>query len=202
MRKLYNSALAAAFALSLSAPDASAQRTATVTDRPPAASAPGQSVTTPAPPPAPASVKAKYEGGVVGYGKSDGTLNFDDANRRLVFRDKQGKEVFAVPYDIVNAAWADTKSQRSTAGTVVASTVPFGGIAGMFMNSKTRYLVLQYRDPDTAAAGVASFKFDTKELLASVLHTFGRKAGLTQRGDAFVRRTPRPADTTNTPNNP
>jgi hypothetical protein len=109
--------------------------------------------------------------------------------------------VFAVPYDIVNAAWADSKSQRSTAGTVVTHTVPFGGLAGMFMNSKTRYLVLQYRDPDTAAAGVASFKFDTKELLASVLHTFGQKAGLTQRGDAFVRRTA-PPSAAGTSNNP
>jgi len=201
MRKLYNSALAAAFTLSL-AGGAAAQRTATVTEqRPAASSVPGQSASAPKPPPAPASVKAKYEGGVVGYGKADGTLNFDDVNRRLVFRDKkQGKEIFAVPYDIVNAAWADSKSQRSTAGTVVASTVPFGGIAGMFMNSKTRYLVLQYRDPDTPAAGMASFKFDTKEMLASVLHTFGHKAGLTQRGDAFVRRNvPRPADTSNTP---
>lgn len=201
MRKLHHSALAAAFALSLAAPDAAAQRTATVAERQPSAASPGQSVNAPKPPPAPASVKAKYEGGVVGYGKAEGTLNFDDANRRLVFRDKkQGKEVFAVPYDIVTAAWTDTKSQRSTAGTVV-SHIPYGGIPGMFMKSKTRYLVLQYRDPDTAAAGVASFKFDTKELLASVLHTFGHKAGLTQRGDAFVRRTapPAAADTSNNP---
>jgi len=199
MRKLYNSALAAAFALSL-AGGAAAQRTATVTEQPPAAAAPGQTVTTPKPPPAPASVKTRYEGGVVGYGKADGTLNFDDVNRRLVFRDKkQGKEVFAVPYDVVHAAWADTRSQRSTAGTVV-SHIPYGGIPGMFMKSKKRYLILQYRDADTAAAGVASFKFDTKELLASVLHTFGQKAGLTQRGDAFVRRAP--ANTTGASTNP
>ena len=199
MRKLYNSALAAAFALSLAAADGAAQRTATVTEQP-ARAAQGQSVTAPKPPPAPASVKAKYEGGVVGYGKADGTLNFDDANRRLVFRDKkQGKEVFAVPYDVVHAAWADTRSQRSTAGTVV-SHIPYGGIPGMFMKSKKRYLVLQYRDPDTAAAGMASFKLDSKELLAAVLHTFGQKAGLTQRGDAFVRR-PAPA-VVGTPNNP
>ncbi|HEX7174903.1 MAG TPA: hypothetical protein VF240_06450 [Pyrinomonadaceae bacterium] len=202
MRKLYNSALAAAFILSL-AGGAAAQRTATVTEPQPAAAptTPGQSVTTPKPPPAPASVKTKYEGGVVGYGKAEGTLNFDDVNRRLVFRDKkQGKEVFAVPYDVVHAAWTDSKSQRSTAGTVV-SHIPYGGIPGMFMKSKTRYLILQYRDPETAASGLASFKFDNKELLASVLHTFGQKAGLTQRGEAFIRRTV-PAAATNTTNNP
>ena len=37
-------------------------------------------------PPAPQTVKVKYEGGVFGYTeKMDGTLTFDDQNRRLVF---------------------------------------------------------------------------------------------------------------------
>ncbi|MCV4633028.1 hypothetical protein OFB83_30980, partial [Escherichia coli] len=36
-------------------------------------------------PPAPQSFKAKYEGGILGYNrKLDGTLQFDDANSRLV----------------------------------------------------------------------------------------------------------------------
>lgn len=187
MRKLFSLVLAAPLALTLlAAAPAHAQRTAAVGEQKPTTTSTGVSV--PKPPPAPASVPAKYEGGVVGYAKADGTINFDDANRRLLFRDKKGKEMFSVGYDVVNAAWADSKSQRSTAGTVVSHTVPFGGLAGMFMKSKTRYLILQYRDPDTGATGAASFKLGSKELLASVLHTFGEKAGLTQRGDAYVRR--------------
>src|SRR6476469_10970720 len=53
----------------------------------------------PTPPPAPASVKAKYEGGVFGYNKKmDGTVNFDDASSRFVFRDKNGKEILFIHY--------------------------------------------------------------------------------------------------------
>ena len=191
MRKLLNSISGAAAAVLLAASTAAAQRTATVGEkRQTPQPSPSPAATAPKPPPAPQSVKAKYEGGVVGYGKTDGTLNFDDANRRMVFRDKQGRELLSISFDIVTAAWADTKSQRSTAGTVIASTVPYGlGLPGLFMKSTTRYLILQYRDPDTKAEGMASFKLPNKELLASVLHTFAEKAGLTQRGEAFVRRT-------------
>lgn len=188
MKKVFNSILAAVFVFSLGAA-ARAQRTATVSDpQQPRSPAPAGTVNAPKPPPAPATVKAKFEGGVIGYKKSEGTINFDDANQRLLFRDKKGAELFSVSYEIVNAAWADSRSQRSTAGTVVASTVPFGGLPAMLMNSTRRYLILQYRDPDTRAEGTASFKFDDKETLASVLYTFAEKAGLTQRGDAFVRR--------------
>jgi hypothetical protein len=191
MRKLFNTGLGGAAAVLLLASFASAQRTATVGEKqqtPQPASTPGMA-SAPKPPPAPQSVKAKYEGGIVGYGKTDGTLSFDDANRRMLFRDKQGRELLSISFDIVTAAWADTKSQRSTTGTVLASTVPYGlGLPGLFMRSTTRYLVLQYRDPDTRAEGVASFKLPSKELLASVLYTFAEKAGLTQRGEAFVRR--------------
>ena len=211
MKKLLNYALAACLLLSLTVV-ASAQRTATVsgqsqpkaqTPTPKPSAKTDQGVTMPKPPPAPATVKAKYEGGIVGYGKTEGTLNFDDANRRLVFRDKKtNKEYFSVPYDIVQAAWADTKSQRSTAGTVIASTVPYGlGLPGLFMKSTKRYLILQYRDPDTRAEGLVSFKLENKQLLASVLYTFAEKAGLTQRGEAFVRRSS-PTVTTNISNSP
>lgn len=183
-RLLFNSLLAAGLAAG-GAVAAHAQRTATVSDQQPGRTG---GVTVPKPPPAPASVKAKYEGGLVGYGKTEGTLNFDDVNSRLVFKDKKtNKEMFSLPYEVVIAAWADSKSARSTAGTVVASTVPFGGLPAMLMNNTTRYLILQYRDPDTRAEGSASFKFDNKEMLASVLYTFAEKAGLTQRGEGFVR---------------
>ncbi|HEV2761622.1 MAG TPA: hypothetical protein VGV38_01410 [Pyrinomonadaceae bacterium] len=152
--------------------------------------APGQGkVVSPTPPPAPATVKAKYEGGVIGYKKSDGTLNFDDANSRLLFRDKQGKELFSVPYNAVDAAYADTQSRQPTGARVVGSLpLPYGAnIPAWFVRKKYRYLTLNYADPDTRAQGITSFKIDDKELLASVLHTLGQKAGLVQRGDAFVR---------------
>ncbi|MCA1593010.1 MAG: hypothetical protein LC754_10250 [Acidobacteria bacterium] len=179
--------------LLLSAPvSAAAQRAHTA---PPANQQTGTTtgVVTPTPPPAPQTVKAKYEGGLVGYRKSDGTINFDDVNSRLVFKDKLGKEMFSVPYKAVVAAWPDTQSRRTTAGNVIASTVPYGlGLPALFIKKKYRYMVLQYRDPDTKAEGSTSFKLDTKEMLASVLYTFAQKAGLTQRGEAYVRRNDTP----------
>ncbi|MGB8506946.1 MAG: hypothetical protein WCD76_00940 [Pyrinomonadaceae bacterium] len=169
-----------------STPAAFAQRTMS---NPPPSNGQAGSVITPTPPAAPQTVKAKYEGGLVGYKKSDGTLNFDDVNSRLVFKDKLGKEIFSVPYKAVMAAWPDTQSRRTTAGSVLASTVPYGlGLPGLFIKKKSRYMILQYRDPDTHAEGNTSFKLDSKELLTSVLYTFAQKSGLTQRGDAYVRR--------------
>ena len=138
------------------------------------------------PRPAPSSVKAKYEGGVVGYKKSDGTINFDDGNGRLVFRDKANKELFQIPYKAVVMAWPDTRSHTSTAGRVV-SVVPYGGLPALLMRSKTRYLNIRYQDPDTGTEGAASFKLGDKDLLYSVLDTLGDKAALTQRGDAYIR---------------
>ncbi len=88
-----------------------AQRARTVGDQQnPAASSASP---TPGLAPAPQTVRAKYEGGVFGYNrKLDGTLSFDDVNRRLLFRDKQNREVLFIPYDAVLGAYADTQSRR------------------------------------------------------------------------------------------
>ena len=188
-RFLYAVAVAAA-ALAASA-GVRAQRPRTAGTQSPAPAA------TPRPAPAPASVKAKYEGGVVGYRKSDGTINFDDTNSRLTFHDKQNKELFSIPYKAVVMAWPDTRSSTSTTGRVLASTVPYGlGLPGLLMKKKTRYLNIRYQDPDTGTEGAASFKIGEKEMLYSVLTTLGDKAELTQRGDAYIR--PKQAKTTPT----
>jgi hypothetical protein len=184
MKSIYARAAALAFALALAA-------TAALAQRPPAASDPA---TPPAErqtaaQPVTAPVKVKYEGGLLGFPKQEGWLGFDDLNRRLVFKNKQQRELFSLSFDAVLAAWPDTKSRRSTAGQVIASTAPFGlGLPALLMKSKSRYLVLQYRDPDTRAEGVTSFKMQNKELIASVLSALAQKAQLTQRGEAYVRR--------------
>ena len=177
-------ALAAVVSLAAAAAPASAQRQKSVQTQPATAQP-----NTPKPPPAPASVKAKYEGGMVGYRKADGTLNFDDANNRLVFRDKQGREVFPLAYNSLLMAWPDTKSRTSTAGRVVSMAAPYGlGLAGLLMRNKSRYLVLRFQDPDTGTEGITSFKLSDKAMLASVIDTLADKAGLVPRGDAYVRR--------------
>lgn len=150
----------------------------------------------PAPPLVTAPVKAKYEGGVFGYKKTDGTIEFDDVNRRIIFRDKQKREFLSMPYDAILVAYADTKSKTPIASTVVSrAPTPFGlGALALLAKKKFRYLTVQFRDPDTDVAGLTSFKIDNRQTLESVVYTLGQKAGLVRRGDAFVRRVSKPGE--------
>jgi hypothetical protein len=145
--------------------------------------------------PAPASFEAKYEGGLFGFSENQkGTLKFDDVNERLVFFGKDGKEKFAIPYKAMVVVSPQSRSVRSTTGTVVSQIpLPGAGLASL-LRSKNRYLLINFSDADAEVRGLANFKLDNKELLASVLQTLGQKAKLTQRGDAYYR--PRGAATT------
>lgn len=145
--------------------------------------------------PAPASFQAKYEGGMFGFAdKETGTLKFDDANERLVFLNKEGKEQFAMPYETLLLIYPQSQSVRSTAGTVVSAIpLPGAGLASL-IREKRRYLIVHFNDTDVDAKGIVNFKLDNKELLDSVIQTLGEKAKLTQRGDAFYR--PKKAPTT------
>lgn len=142
-------------------------------------------------PPAPSSVTVKYEGGVFGYNeKMDGTLNFDDENRRLVFRDKKTQqEKISISYSAIASAFADTKSKRPIAADI-AGRASLYTLPALLIKKKFRYLTLQFNDPDSNATGITSFKMQNKEILASVLHTLAKKAGLQQRGEIFVRPKP------------
>ncbi|HLA11128.1 MAG TPA: TonB family protein [Pyrinomonadaceae bacterium] len=140
---------------------------------------------------APVSVKAKYEGGVFGYNKKqDGVLEFDDINNRLVFRNKQRKELISIPYHSVNQAFADTQARRPTAATVVSAIpVPYGlNIPAAFIKKKYQYLTMQFFDDDSRVGGVTSFKLANKATVASVLNALAQKAGLSPKGEIFVRQ--------------
>ena len=137
---------------------------------------------------APQTMKAKYEGGVFGYPKTmEGTLSFDDTNKRLLFKNKQQREILFVPYAAVLSAFADTQKRRPSAATV-ASHIPYIGLPLGFIKTKVRYLTLQYSDPDTNVSGVTSFRLDNKELVDSAVHTLANKAGLTARGEIYVKK--------------
>ena len=151
-----------------------------------------------APPLVVSPVKAKYEGGIFGFKKTDGTIEFDDENRRLLFRDKQKRELLSMPYEAILVAYADTRSKTPIASTVISrAPTPFGlGALALLAKKKFRYLTLQFRDPDTDVAGLTSFKIDNRQMLDSVVYTLGQKAGLVRRGDAFVRRVKKPGEET------
>jgi len=144
--------------------------------------------TTTPPAPAPQTVNAKYEGGVFGYRKKlNGTLTFDDTNQRLLFRNEQQKEVLFIPYNALTGAYADSHAVRPRAASI-GSNVPYVGFPIGFIKTKVRYLTLQYNDPDSKAAGVTSFRLENKDLLDSVLNTLANKAGLTKRGEVFIKK--------------
>jgi hypothetical protein len=139
-----------------------------------------------APAPAPKTVKAKYEGGVFGYTKTmDGTLTFDDVNERLIFKDK--KEIH-IPYDSITSAFSDTQKRRPSAATVASHIPSIYALPAHFIKTKVRYLTLQYNDQDSKVSGITSFKLENKELLESVLTTLANKAGMTLRGDVYVKK--------------
>src|SRR5215213_8339249 len=121
---------------------------------------------TPAPAPAPKSVKAKYEGGVFGYNKKmEGTLIFDDENKRLLFKDKKPPKEISIPYEAIASAFADTQKRRPTAATVASHIPSIFALPAHFIKTKVRYLTLQYSDPDSKVTGITSFKLQNIETL-------------------------------------
>ena len=143
----------------------------------------------PPPPPAPQTFKAKYEGGVFGYNKKmEGTLSFDDANQRLVFRNEKQREILFLPYNALTGAYADTHSVRPAAATVAGSIPSIYALPANFIKTKVRYLTLQYSDPDSKVAGVTSFKLENKDIIDSVLYTLANKSALTRRGDVYIKK--------------
>ncbi len=144
---------------------------------------------TPATQPAPKTVKAKYEGGVFGYTKTmEGTLTFDDSNNRLLFKDKKPPKEISIPYEAITSAFADTQKRQPKAATVASAIPIIYALPAQFIKTKVRYLTLQYSDPDSRVSGITSFKLQNKEVLAAVLATLAQKAGMTQRGDIYVKK--------------
>ncbi len=188
--KIVSSFIIASFAASVTAAAASssAQRTRPVTETPPAATKQAQTNTAKEVVPAPSSVKAKYEGGMFGHrSKVNGTLAFDDTNERLIFRTEQGRELLSIPYKAVLSVFADTQSKRPAAARVIGGASIYT-LPALLIKKKYRYLTLQYRDPDTKAEGITSFKIDDKNVLNSVVTSLASKAELKQRGEVYVRQ--------------
>ncbi len=143
------------------------------------------------PAPAPKTVKAKYEGGVFGYKKTmEGMLTFDDANNRLLFKDKKPPKEISIPYEAITSAFADTQKRRPAAATVASHIPVIYSLPAHFIKTKVRYLTLQYSDPDSNVSGVTSFKLENKEILQSVLATLAEKTNMTLRGDVYVKKKP------------
>ncbi|HEX8292865.1 MAG TPA: hypothetical protein VF570_13995, partial [Pyrinomonadaceae bacterium] len=119
-------------------------------------------VVAPAPPAPPKVVPAKYMGGFAGYRqKQEGMLTFDDRNQRLVFRDKNEKEVISISYDAVMVAFADHETRRLMGNGTQSVVLGAGGILALpslLFKKKFEYLTIQFEDPETYLKGVTQFK--------------------------------------------
>jgi hypothetical protein len=201
MKIVRKSLLLVALATTL-APCALAQRQRSVSDPtkplPPPSSQEepqGQSapkVRAPTPPPPPKVVPAKYMGGFAGYRKKqEGMLSFDERNQRLVFRDKNEKEIISISYEAVMVAFADTETRRTMgqgSSQVLLSTVGILGAPALLFKKKFEYLTIQFEDPETYLKGTTQFKLANKEMIDSVAYALAQRAGLSQQGEIYARR--------------
>lgn len=138
----------------------------------------------------PESVEAEYQGGIYGFSdKEKGKITFDTINERVVFRDKENKERFSIPYDAILVVYPSQKKVRSGTGRAVgAIPVPGAAIGGLFMKKKKNYLIIEYEDPEVDIKGTANFLVDTGQILESAVHAVGQNAEMSRRGDAYIRR--------------
>jgi len=118
----------------------------------------------------------------------EGTLIFDDENKRLLFKDKKPPKEISIPYEALTSAFADTKKVQPAAATVAGHVPSIYSLPARFIKTKVRYLTLQYSDPDSKVSGITSFKIENKQLLESVLRTLAEKADMTLRGDIYVKK--------------
>src|SRR5829696_6434415 len=149
-------------------------------------------VVVPTPPAPPKVVPAKYMGGFAGYRKKqEGMLTFDDRNQRLVFRDKNEKEVISISYDAVMVAFADSETRRLMGNGTQSVVLGAGGILALpslLFKKKFEYLTIQFEDPQTYLKGVTQFKLKNKEIIDSVAYALAQRAGLVQQGAIYTRR--------------
>ncbi len=197
--------LLAAAVTSAASSAAVAQRTRQVGDAPKPVPTPEQQTPGPTPdgqktpkvsvvaPPAPPKVvPAKYMGGFASYRKKqEGMLTFDDRNQRLVFRDKNEKEVISISYDAVMVAFADSETRRLMGNGTQSVVLGAGGILALpslLFKKKFEYLTIQFEDPETYLKGVTQFKLKDREIIDSVAYALAQKAGLIQQGQVYTRR--------------
>jgi hypothetical protein len=164
---------------------------------------PAQTANVPVPPAPPRVVPAKYMGGFAGYRqKQEGMLTFDDRNRRLVFRDRNEKEVFSISYDAVMVAFADSETRKLMGNGTQQVVMAGGGILAapaLLFKKKFLYLTVQFEDPDSSLKGTTQFKLADKQIIDSVAYALAQRAGLSQQGEIYVRKR-NTASTTQTSN--
>jgi hypothetical protein len=149
-------------------------------------------VVVPTPPAPPKVVPAKYMGGFAGYRKKqEGMLTFDDRNQRLVFRDKNEKEVISISYDAIMVAFGDHETRRLMGNGTQSVVLGAGGILALpslLFKKKFEYLTIQFEDPETYLKGVTQFKLKDQQIIDSMAYALAQRAGLVQQGQIYTRR--------------
>ena len=189
-----NRILTAALLLAVAAPAALAQRPRAVES---SAEEPVVATSRPAPPAPPKVVKAKYMGGYGGIRqKREGLLAFDDRNQRLIFLDKDEREVLSIAYEAIDVTFPDSETRQLMGqGTkdVMFGTLGPLALPGLLFKKNFQYLTIQFEDRDTELKGVTQFKLENRDITESVTHALAQKAGLVQRGQIYLRKKDRKA---------
>ena len=191
-----NRILTAALLLAVAAPAALAQRPRAVES---SAEEPVVATSRPAPPAPPKVVKAKYMGGYGGIRqKREGLLAFDDRNQRLIFLDKDEREVLSIAYEAIDVTFPDSETRQLMGqGTkdVMFGTLGPLALPGLLFKKNFQYLTIQFEDRDTELKGVTQFKLENRDITESVTHALAQKAGLVQRGQMYLRKKNKTATT-------
>ncbi|MFV0389709.1 MAG: hypothetical protein ACK5NT_13240 [Pyrinomonadaceae bacterium] len=137
----------------------------------------------------PKEFKVRYEGGLFGFSKKmKGTLKFDEINKRVIFYGEDGKEKFSLPNSsIIAVSPNQTKVQSGTGKVIGAAPVIGAGLLGSMIKKKKNYLLVQFSDPDVNASGIMNFLMESEPAQKSAVEAIGRRLGLRQRGDAYIR---------------
>jgi TonB family protein len=135
--------------------------------------------------PAPSNVYATYEGGIAGHEKKvEGTLHFDDTKSCIIFRNRFGKDLISIPYNIVKATYADTHLRT---GSIVKKVGPVPYFGAWYMKKDKKYLTIHYQTNDSSTTNLASFRIPDKRLLADTIAALGDRANLEPYGQTFIR---------------
>lgn len=133
------------------------------------------------------TVEANYEGGFPGYPHIiKGTVTLEDLTDRLVFRDKKWREIFSIPCSAIIGAYRQTNSTRSRDPMIEGPSAYLR--PDYYIKIKRRYLVLQFTDPDNDTSAATSFRLDGNKEVEATLLLLAEKAGLTPRGDGFIKK--------------
>ena len=121
----------------------------------------------------------------------DDGRHFDLRRRQQPFdlqRQEAAEGNLDIPYEAITSAFADTQKRQPAAATVASHIPSSTRCPRRFIKTKVRYLTLQYSDPDSKVTRNDELQAREQGDTRVVSGDTCRKAGMTQRGDIYVKK--------------